>query len=298
METPLLNRSIVSLFFLFFIIFQPSFSAEQCNPKDKRVLLRMKRALKNPSVLDSWDPSTDCCNEWNSVTCNHETHRVNSLTISGGLQGQIPRQIGDLSFLETLVLLKHRNLEGSIPPTISRLKRLSYLTISSTNISGPIPNFLGQMRRLRSIDLSYNTLSGPIPSSLALIPNLTSLHLNRNKLTGPIPASFGQFSGSDFDLHLSHNQLSGRIPASLGNKLDFNDVNLSRNRLEGDASFLFGRRKRIRALDLSRNMLQFELSKVRFPRTLTWLDLNHNRINGTLPAGWGATKAGVHLIFP
>ncbi|PON87924.1 LRR domain containing protein [Trema orientale] len=283
MDTPLLNYLLTLLFFSTFL--HPSLSADQlCNPRDKRVLLRIKRAFNNPKVLASWDPHTDCC-QWNCVTCHHETHRINSLIVSGGLPGHITPHIGDLPYLETLVLLKHNDMVGPIPRAITKLKRLTSLTVSWTNISGPVPNFLSQLRSLTSLDLSFNNLTGPIPGSLALLPNLTSLHLDRNKLTGPIPASFGQFRGSDFYLYLSHNRLTGQIPSSLGTKRDFSHVDLSRNRLEGDASFLFGPRKRVHAVDLSRNLLKFDLSKVRFSKRLTWLDLNHNLINGSLPVG-------------
>ena len=92
------------------------------------------------------------------------------------------------------------------------------------------------------------------------------------------------FLGHEFFLDLSHNQLSGKVPASLGKK-DFISINLSRNELEGDVSFLFSPRKTTLGVDLSRNYLEFDLSKVEFPKSLTWLDLNHNRITGSLPVG-------------
>lgn len=86
------------------------------------------------------------------------------------------------------------------------------------------------------------------------------------------------------DLYLSHNQLSGSVPKSLGD-LNFTVIDFSRNKLEGDISFLFGKNKTIQIVDFSRNLFEFNLTKVQFPASLTSLDLNHNSIAGSLPAG-------------
>jgi hypothetical protein len=275
MATPLL-----SLLCLFTLLFSLAHS-ELCNPTDKKVLLRIKAALNNPYLLASWNPANDCC-DWYCVTCDSTTHRINSLTIfSGKISGQIPAEVGDLPYLETLEFHKLSNLTGPIQPAIAKLKHLSFLRLSWTNLSGPVPDFLSKLKNLTFFDLSFNDLSGYIPPSLSLLPNLNALHLDRNKLTGPIPESFGKFTKVP-GLYLSHNQLSGKIPASFAN-MDFNVIDLSRNKLEGDASVVFGSSKTTQIVDLSRNLLQFDLSKVQFPKSLTSLDLNHNNITGSIP---------------
>ncbi|XP_008241037.1 PREDICTED: polygalacturonase inhibitor [Prunus mume] len=257
--------------------------SELCNPKDKKVL-QIKKAFNNPYILSSWMPERDCC-DWYSVTCDSTTNRVNSLTLfSGGLSGQIPPQVGDLPYLEFLQFHKQPNLTGPIQPSIAKLKSLNELDLSWTSISGSVPDFLSQLKNLTFLDLSFNNLTGSIPSSLSQLPNLDVLHLDRNKLTGPIPKSFGEFHGSFSALYLSHNQLSGKIPTSLA-KLDFGTIDFSRNKLEGDACMLFGLNKTTQIVDLSRNLLEFDLSKVKFSKSLTSLDLNHNKITGSIPVG-------------
>ncbi|GMN64301.1 hypothetical protein TIFTF001_033387 [Ficus carica] len=269
---------------IFSTLLHPSLS-ELCNPNDKKVLLQIKQAFNDPYVLTSWKPGTDCCTDWYCVTCDDKTHRINSLTvITGSLAGQIPPQVGDLPYLETLELHKQPELVGPIPQAITKLKNLKYLRLTWNNLSGTVPDFLSQLNNLVFLELSFNNLSGQIPASLSKLPLLNSLRLDRNKLTGPIPNSFGEFRGNNFYLVLSHNQLSGKLPASLGKK-DFNYIDLSRNKLEGDASPLFGANKTAQIVDLSRNMLEFDLSKVEFPKSLVSLDLNHNRITGSLPVG-------------
>ncbi|XP_010557933.1 PREDICTED: polygalacturonase inhibitor 1-like [Tarenaya hassleriana] len=270
--------------FLFLFLFAASQSKDLCNKDDKNVLLRIKKSLNNPYHLASWDPQTDCCS-WYCLECGGAdvNHRVTELTIfSGQISGQIPPEVGDLPFLQNLVFRKLTNLTGTIQPAIAKLQNLRSLRLSWTNLSGPVPDFLGRLKNLEFLDLSFNDLTGSIPSSLSLLPNLMSIDLSRNKLTGPIPDSFGSFHGKVPDLYLSHNQLSGPVPKSLGN-LDFNRIDFSRNKLEGDASLLFGSQKTTWYIDLSRNMFQFDLSKVTFPKTLGVLDLNHNKIFGSIP---------------
>nr|CAA54303.1 FIL2 [Antirrhinum majus] len=276
--TFLLVLSLLALFS------QPFLSqAERCHPQDKRVLLKIKKAFNNPYHLASWIPDTDCCS-WYVVECDRTTNRINDFHLfSASVSGQIPETIAELPFLESLMFRKITNLTGTIPHAITRLTRLRSLTISWTNISGPVPAFLSELKNLTSLDLSFNNLSGSIPPSLIQLRNLNDMRLDRNKLTGNIPESFGNLTPSLQYLYLSHNQLSG-IPRALGD-LNLTSIELQRNRLEGDVSFMFGRNKTIQYADFSRNMLQFDLSHVEFPDSLSSLDLNHNRITGSLPEG-------------
>nr|KJB32999.1 hypothetical protein B456_006G1408001 [Gossypium raimondii] len=232
------------LSFLFITIFISPSVSDHCNAQDKKVLLKIKKALGNPYLLASWDPKTDCC-DWYCLECHPNTHRVVSLTLFSDdrLTGQIPPEVGDLPYLETLLFRHLPNLNGTIQPAIAKLKNLKMLRLSWTNLSGPVPNFLSQLKNLTYLDLSFNNLSGSIPSSLSTLPNLEDLHLDRNKLTGTIPESFG------------------------------------------DPSVLFGPNKTTFEIDLSRNVFQFDLSKVQFPKSLARLDLNHNKITGSIPAG-------------
>lgn len=277
---------IFSLFFTLFL-FQtfPALSAtEKCNPNDKKALLQIKQSLNNPYQLASWDPNTDCCG-WYVVQCDPNNNRIVELNLfSANISGQIPAAVGDLPFLETLVFRKLTNLTGQIPQAIAKLSNLKLLRLSYTNLSGSIPDFLSQLQKLTFLDLSYNDLTGSIPGSLSQLHNLGALHLDHNQLTGTIPDSLGRFTGSTPDLYLSNNHLTGTVPASLG-ALNFTVLDFSRNLLQGDISFLFGANKTIQIVDFSRNTFEFDLSNVVFPESLTSLDLNHNRITGSLPQG-------------
>ncbi|KAL5563552.1 hypothetical protein UlMin_033299 [Ulmus minor] len=296
-----------SLLFIFFFFINPCFS-ELCNPREKQALLQIKQHFRNPSILKSWKPSTDCCKSWEGVTCYTKTHRVKILTVNWGLSGQIPPQIRDLPYLQTLEFRKSSNLTGPIQPAIAELRMLMRLCLDLNSLTGSIPDFLTHLNRLTFLDLSYNSLTGSvpaglgglkyltfldlftnkltgtIPSSLSNLPNISQLRLDRNKLTGSIPDSFGSFVGNVPDLYLSNNKLSGKIPASLG-KMNFGIVDFSVNKLEGDGSMLFGSNKTSLLVDLSRNLLAFDLSKVEFSQSLIGIALDHNMITGSLPVG-------------
>lgn len=116
-----------------------------------------------------------------------------------------------------------------------------------------------------------------------MLPNLETLHLDRNRLTGSIPDSFGSFTGKVPAIYLSHNMLNGTVPKSLA-LVNFTLLDLSRNRLQGDLWVFFGSNKTIESANFSRNKFEFNFSNTNeFPRSLSALDLNHNRIYGSLP---------------
>ncbi|OWM82671.1 polygalacturonase inhibitor-like [Punica granatum] len=259
----------------------PSLSKDdKCHMEDKRVLLKINKALSNGH--DLWTLDLDCCS-WHGVTCDDTTNRVTALAfLQIDLPGRIPEAIGDFPYLQTIIFHKVTNLSGPIPYSITKLKYLNFLDISWVNLTGTIPGYLGQLKNLTYLNLSYNNLTGPIPSSLSQIPKLGYINLSRNKLTGTIPASLANLKGNSLYLILSHNQLSGEVPASFG-EIDFRNIDLSRNNLQGDIYMLFGYKKTTESMDFSRNMFEFDMSKLQIHKSLAFFDINHNKIHGSIP---------------
>ncbi|KFK23620.1 hypothetical protein AALP_AAs71127U000100 [Arabis alpina] len=278
-HTHLLTMKLLHLC-IFLISLSSSYS---CTLNDKNALLQIKNSLNNPPLLSSWNPQTDCCTSWTGVACTKG--RVAELTISSGkISGQIPAQIGDLPDLLTLEFSELTHLTGNIPRTITKLKNLEYLRLSENSLSGPIPSYISELKSVRFLDLSFNQFTGPIPGSISQMPNLEMIQLSDNKLTGSIPNSFGSFVGNVRSFYLFNNKLSGNIPESLS-KYDFIAIDLSGNEFTGDGSMFFGRNKTTLGVNLSRNMFQFDLSKVKFARTIRTLDLSQNHIYGNFPKG-------------
>ncbi|MCL7030914.1 hypothetical protein MKW94_005399 [Papaver nudicaule] len=276
-----------SLFLLFLsatTLISPSLGdLGNCNPSDYRALMSIKKSLHKPDILDSWVQNTDCCNNWMGVRCDDKTNRVKELfIIEGEISGQIPYSVGDLSYLESLDFRHHKNITGSIPKSITKLKHLKFLELSNMSLSGPIPQSLGQLTALTFLDLSENQLSGSIPPSLSNFRHIQTIRLAGNKLTGSIPESFGKLP-AHVSLLFSRNKLTGPLPKSLGS-LDFGEIDLSRNKLVGDASMLFNpNHGSTWVIDLSRNQLEFDFTKVKFPKNLNLLDISHNKIYGRIP---------------
>ncbi|KAI3942263.1 hypothetical protein MKW92_006430 [Papaver armeniacum] len=238
--------------------------------------------INNHDELVSWVQNTDCCH-WGGVSCDSKPNRVAGLMfIGGGNSGQIPSSVGDLPYLVAFVFRNSKNITGSIPRSITKLKHLALLDLGAMSLSGPVPDFLNQLTALTDLDLSYNQFSGSIPPSLSDLKNIGNIFLDGNKLTGQFPESFGRFTGMDM-LHLSRNKLTGPIPKSLG-ALNVIEIDLSRNKLVGDASMLFNpNHGSTTYIDLSRNQLEFDLTKVKFPKYLNWVDISHNKVFGRIP---------------
>lgn len=83
-------------------------------------------------------------------------------------------------------------------------------------------------------------------------------------------------------LLLSHNNLYGEFPANFA-RIDFGKLDLSWNRLQGDTSLLFGANKTNDHINISRNLFELNLSKVELSQSVTWPDINHNKICGAMP---------------
>ena len=198
--------------------------------------------------------------EWEGVSTN-SLGRVNDLELSWNrLNGTIPAEIGNLTFLSSLYLYVNQ-LSGSIPPELGNLSNLIYLELNSNRLSGQIPSELGNLSRLERLWLHSNQLSGTIPPELGDLTNLTSLGLSNNQLTGSIPTELGDLTNLT-SLGLSNNQLTGSIPAELGDLTNLTSLGLSSNQLTGS--------------------IPEELENL---TNLTHLYLAGNQLTGCIPAG-------------
>ena len=62
--------------------------------------------------------------------------------------------------------LGYNGLRGEIPRELGNLYRLSSLVLSENRLSGEIPHELGDLDNLQELSLEGNRLSGCVPSSL------------------------------------------------------------------------------------------------------------------------------------
>lgn len=165
-------------------------------------------------ALANWDVGNHVCN-WTGVSCHPMKLRVVGLNLHNrSLQGTIPPNLGNMSFLGVLNLTDNL-FSGAIPPELGRLRRLQLLFLKSNNLISSIPESLKGCTALTEVHLSFNNLTGSNPSDIGQLQKLRKLGLYGNRLTGILPESLGNCSAMEL-LDLGDNFLSGTIPSQFG----------------------------------------------------------------------------------
>ena len=229
---------------------------------DSEVLLSARDKLAGDAALN-WSADIPIPS-WDGVTVGGKPRRVTRLILrERQLSGTIPPELGVLSRLAQLDFHGNR-LSGPIPPELGHLSNLEALQLHNNELSGPIPPELGRLSYLRKLNLHTNRLSGTIPTELGQLANLEALHLHNNRLSGAIPVELGSIGGLD-SLWLSNNLLNGEIPAELGQLPSLAQLNIHSNRISGEIPSELGN-------------LGASLKRLR---------LAGNRFTGCIPAGLG-----------
>ncbi|XP_010243991.1 PREDICTED: putative kinase-like protein TMKL1 [Nelumbo nucifera] len=158
-----------------------------------------------------------------------------SLQLQGaGLSGEIPREIGELSSLQSLYLGVN-SLKGSIPLELGYSSLLSDIDLSGNFLNGSFPPSIWNLcDRLVTLRLHGNNLSGSLPQPT--LPNSTCrdlqvLDLGNNSFSGEFPEFVTRFHALK-ELDLGSNKFSGSISESLTG-LSLEKLNLSYNNFSG-----------------------------------------------------------------
>lgn len=107
--------------------------------ENRRALIALYDAMGGPNWTRQENWCTDApLSEWEGVRTD-SGGRVLSLVLNdNNLTGSIPKEIGDLAWLEFLYL-NNNNLTGTIPAEMSRLSNLQYLNVGNNRFSGALP---------------------------------------------------------------------------------------------------------------------------------------------------------------
>ncbi|XP_014523064.1 probable leucine-rich repeat receptor-like serine/threonine-protein kinase At3g14840 isoform X2 [Vigna radiata var. radiata] len=181
--------------------------------------------------------------------------------------GNITSDLGNLSHLERLHLTSN-NFTGELPETLAKLTSLRELRLNDNNFSGRIPSFIQRWRNLEILEIQGSGLSGPIPSEISFLHNLEDLRIT--DLTNGSDSTFPQINMTKLETLILRNcQISDELPPYLGNmkSIDMKTLDLSFNKLSGEIPETF------------QNLLSIP----------TRVYLTGNLLNGTLPT-WVADE--------
>ncbi|CAI0396764.1 unnamed protein product [Linum tenue] len=242
-------------------------------------------------VLSSWNDSTHFC-QWYGVSCSQKhIGRVTVLELpSNKLSGSISPHVGNLSFLQRLLLSNNSLIEG-IPPEIGRLNRLQHLILQDNLLGGLIPSNISGLTRLYRLDLGDNKLQGEIPAAIGNCTSLIGLSFSQNNLSGTIPSQLMGLSSLSLHMLLSHNRLSGTIPISIGSLTNLGELDLSHNMLSGEIPASLGSCAKLEMLSLQSNLLQGTIpSSLSSLRSIKLLDISSNNLSGQFPKSFEGMK--------
>ena len=221
-------------------------------PSDREVLVALYEATDGPNWFRDGNWLTDApLRDWYGVDTDPYGSVIALNLDSNNLSGPIPPELGDLTSLRRLYLVRNSltgpipprlgdliNLEalslagnaltGPIPPELAGLTAVSVLSLYGNDLSGPIPHAFGNLTRMTWLELAGNDLSGPIPPELGALRTLEWLYLSGNDLTGPIPSELGSLSLLR-GLDLASNDLTGRLPAELADASALRELLVANN---------------------------------------------------------------------
>ncbi|XP_057966054.1 piriformospora indica-insensitive protein 2 [Malania oleifera] len=223
----------------------------------------------------------------------------------------IPPSFG--SYLEELVLVENPSLAGSLAGVLGNYSRLRRVILTGTGLNGEIPEGIGSLPELEQITLARNRLAGELPRSLGDLKKLRVLDLSHNGFQGNVPDSIGRLSRL-LKLDLSSNRFEGKIPETMKDLQELEILDLSYNGFANFGVPLFlAEMPRLREVHLSGNPLGGQIPEIWeklgdilgigfsgvglvgnipasmgvFLRNMSYLGLDNNRLEGTVPPELG-----------
>ncbi|KAK1355860.1 hypothetical protein POM88_049116 [Heracleum sosnowskyi] len=210
-------------------------------------------------------------------------HNLKFLSIKGNFfEGSFPPNIFKLSKLTDLDL-SYNKFSGSIPSDIKMLLDLESLYLDGNSFEGSFPPNILKLSKLRFLDLSSNNFSGSIPNDIKMLRNLIQLWLHSNSFEGAIPSSISLLGELRY-LNLGHNHLNSSIPSDIGN-LELQYLNLSSNQFTGPLPKIISNLTNLLVLGLNDNKFSGNIPS-NFLKDTTFIDtidFSNNNLSGNIP---------------
>lgn len=169
-------------------------------PRSECEVLEVFYTSTNAHVaLDDWFTTHTPCVNWIGIVCT--TGHITQLNLDDwAIAGNIPPELGRLSYLERLDLSDNNDLIGPIPPELGDLTRLTVLRLWGNPLSGSVPSELGNLVNLRELGLYWSELSGPLPVSLKNLTQLELFWYQDTNLCEPVDTAFQAWLDSISDV--------------------------------------------------------------------------------------------------
>ena len=228
---------------------------------DQLVLEEIYDQLGGARWLDDtgWLRGDHC--SWSGILCDLNGF-VNAVWLQGnGLEGQLPKEIGRLTYLQSLDV-SHNDLSGSLIDELSDIPNLSSLYAKNSGLSGPVPASFGSQQTLQHLDLSANNFAGGLDilfslkslkqlnaannnfegifnSALTTMPQLERLDLSYNYLSGDLTTLSNNLPSLRRFI-MDGNLLHGLLPETLRDLAGLTELRVSDNELTGIISETMG----------------------------------------------------------
>ncbi|XP_056846687.1 receptor-like protein 15 [Raphanus sativus] len=282
---------------------------KSCVEKERIALLELKKYIisiteegESNSVLPTWNYNTksDCCH-WEGLKCNLKSKRVTDIAF--GTLNLKESSLLNLSLLHPFQEIRSLNLSKSRFINLSAYKENEFNDDAFNKLAGLFDDVegyksLSRLRNLEILDLSSNKFNNSIIPFLSAATSLTTLFLRSNNLDGPSPLNELKELTNLKLLDLSDNRFNDSIPArELSTLRKLEALDLSDNEFSGSMELQgICKLKNLQELDLSRNKLSGQ-----FPLCLTnltglrVLDLSSNQMTGKVPSALGNLESLEYL---
>src|SRR5690606_29740248 len=158
-----MKRLLYIAIILIFLLFVSTSMYSNVVEKEKKVLLDLYNSTQGDKWSTTWNLEAPV-SQWYGIKV-HEGHVVEIDLFENNLVGQLPENIGELQYLQSLNLAFNL-LSGEIPKSIVKMHQLKVLKLEMNRIVGKLPENLGEMESLEELSLFNNFLSGGIPVSV------------------------------------------------------------------------------------------------------------------------------------
>ncbi|KAL9991692.1 putative protein kinase RLK-Pelle-DLSV family [Helianthus debilis subsp. tardiflorus] len=227
--------------------------------------------------------------EWGSATLQEISLLGNRLT------GSIPPELGNITTL-TKLDFEANQFSGPLPSELGRLTNLSTLMLSSNMLTGKLPATLGQLGNLKDFRINENNFSGSIPDFIQNWRLLTRLEMVASGLTGPIPSNISLLENLK-DLRIGEITGPAQPFPQLNNTHGLKRLILRNCNISGEIPEYIWLMRKLEVLDLSFNRLVGRISNNILGRTLRFVFLTANMLNGDIPVTLLVNGASIDLSY-